>query len=199
MTIFLFGTLVVILQLPYAQGLRYFYNVLPFVVMYVLYGLAQIVGWVQKLWLQLAATKMGSLIQGITTKHGPHIQHRILILFAACMIIASCVIPTKKALINIAHWGEKGKTDMFSAEAIEVYQYIQDNIPMESAIAFGKPRALYLATNHRCFRYDVNGHELSEADYYLLYKIGWKYYTDPDMEMEILLDNSVFTLYRIID
>lgn len=39
LTLLLIGPLAVVFSLPYKQGLRYFYNVLPLIIMYCLYGL----------------------------------------------------------------------------------------------------------------------------------------------------------------
>lgn len=50
LTLLLAGTLVVALNLPYTNGQRYLYNVLPLMVMYVVYGLQVVWGVISKLW-----------------------------------------------------------------------------------------------------------------------------------------------------
>lgn len=200
LTVLVFGTFIVASHLPYNQGLRYLYNILPFVLMYTVYGLLRAVDRLRGLWARYGARASGvaapRCILAFAEKHA----RKAALVLVLCALLFSCAKPVERAIDNLSHWGEKSDPDVFSDAAAEVYEYIREQLPAESVIAFGKPRALYLNTGCASFRPGANGHTLSEADYYLQYKYYLAGHVEPDLgevSYEILFDNAAFTLYRL--
>ena len=184
LTILLLGTLIVESLLPYKEGLRYLYPVLPFILMYIIYGFQFI----------------GTLLRRRIDQNGYKWIEIGACVLAAAMLYVSCGSQIYAAAGKLQHRGEVTETDVYSKEAIETYIFIQDQIPTNQTIAFFKPRALYLNTERMSFRPGYNGHELKDADYYLLYKLRSNESENKNTEkinMEIIMDNSVFTLYEI--
>jgi len=182
LTLLLIGTLVVALNLPYTNGQRYLYNVLPLMVMYVVYGLQVVWGVISKLWKGANGT----------------VGRTIAIVFAAEILFFSFANQVYRAGYNFSHRDESYSYDVYSDEAKEVYRFIQEELPEDAVIAFGKPRALYLNTGRTSFKVGVNGHEIGEADYYLRHSaLGFE---DVEVEtdgMEIAAENDMFTLYKV--
>ncbi|MBE5775204.1 MAG: hypothetical protein E7337_14965 [Clostridiales bacterium] len=184
LTLLLIGTLVVALNLPYTNGQRYLFNVLPLMVMYCLYGFQALWGAVCKLWKGAHGT-VGKVI---------------VIALAVEILFFSFANQVYRAGYNLSHMGgiESFSYDVYSDEAKEMYRFIQDKVPEDAVIAFGKPRALYLNTGRTSFKAGVNGHEIGEADYYLRHRtMGFE---DVEVEtdgMKIAAENDMFTLYRV--
>ena len=183
MSLLMIGTLIVVFRLPYFQGLRYLYNVLPIMIIFTLYGF-QAVGKI--------ATRVWKGTKGT-------VGRVITVALAVEILFFSCANQVYRAGYNFAHWDERYSYDVYSDEAKEVYQYINENVSMDEVIAFGKPRAMYLNTGHETIWVGKNGHTIDEAQYYLKHKV-----TDFDegeidtSGMEVVIDNDVFTFYRIL-
>lgn len=182
LTLLLIGTLAVDLSLPYKNGLRYLYNVLPIMIMYCLYGFQTVGTLICRIWKPAKGT----------------LGRAIVVVTAAEVLFFSCANQVYRGGYNIIHWGESYSYDMYSPEAKEIYRFIQEEIPEDSIIAFGKPRALYLNTGRMSFRTGQNGHQLTEADYYLKHK---HINLDDDIietaGMEIIMENNYLVLYQI--
>ena len=184
LTLLLVGTLAVVFSLPYKQGLRYFYNVLPLMVMYVTYGFQAVGKGICKLWKGASGT-----------------AGRVLVIALAVEILFfSFANQVYRAGYNFSHWNERFSYDVYSDEAKEMYRFIQEELPEDAVIAFGKPRAMYLNTGRTSFKVGVNGHEIGEADYYLKHRtMGFE---DVEVEtdgMEIAAENDMFTLYKVVE
>ena len=90
--------------------------------------------------------------------------------------------------------------DVYSPEAIEIYRYIEQEIPEDKVIAFPKPRALYLNTGRLSFRPGVNGHALEDADYYLLTTFRFGDFLPLDLSevnKTVVYENAGYTLYKL--
>jgi len=197
LTLFVVGTMIVNVNLPYIQGMRYIFNILPFVLMYAGYGLSLLAVLTFKLFKNFESK---GTVKPFDKMKESTIKKAVLICFSAFVIAFSCVYPVRVVINNITHWGEKKETDVYSSNALDVYQYIMDNTSEDCVIAFYKPRSLYLNTKRKSFRLGVNGHVIDEADYYLRYKLAALNSNDDNMEItngDIVYDNSAFTLYRL--
>lgn len=182
LTLLLAGTLIVDIMLPYEQGLRYLYNILPFLLMFAAYGLQAVWRWFCK---AAAAPKVFSTF----VKAGM----AVLILFLPVLYTVSLGIENRNRIKD---------DDVYSAEAVDMYRYIQANVPEDKVIAFGKPRALYLNTGRVCIRTGYNGHTISEADYYLFYDTNYGEFSKEKEEAEItpkkeIYRNRQYTLYEV--
>lgn len=186
LTVLLFGTLIVLVMLPYEQGIRYIYNILPLLLMFASYGLGE-------LWKSVRNTY----------KNLPERQLRIAgIVLLVLMLVLPVFGQVKVAAHNISHKGEIESGNVYDAEAVDMYNYIQANLPEDCMIAFGKPRALYLNTNRMAFRTGFNGHRIYEADYYLEYLIpngefDWEEGEASITPMEMIYENESFRLYKV--
>ena len=191
LTVLLLGTIYVVIILPYVQSLRYFYNVLPFILMYIAYGFQ---------FLAKHAKRIYTSITGSGKEEIGRLGRLITLTALSGALILCCISPIGRASYNLRHWGEKGAMDVYSPEAIEMYRYIQNEIPEDKIVAFPKPRALYLNTDHLSFRPGVNGHELEDADYYLDTTFRFGDFLPPDLsnvEKTVVFQNAGYTLYQL--
>ena len=196
LTVLLIGTIIVNCNLPYVQGPRYIYNVLPFVLLYAANGLVLAADLIKKLSKKIAANIKKDSVKTKLSSVIPQICKVLIVIVAVLVLINVCSYGAGKAYNNITHWGENQKEDAYSFYAIEVYQYINDETDPQSVICFEKPRMLYLNTGHKSFRYGVNGHELSEADYYLKFKTGFNGELEVELpDNETVFENEMFVLY----
>lgn len=186
LTILLLGTLIVTATMTFYQGLRYLYNILPVFVMFAAYGF-------RAAW-RLAAARVP-------------LPRRLGTVFRLCAAAAVLCLPFVRTVSagaeNIRHWGETDESDVYSAQAIDMYRYIQEYVPEDRVIAFGKPRSLYLNTERVSFRTGYNGHRIEQADYYLEYRTDNSQFSREQEEAaatskEIRYSNGLFTLYKVI-
>lgn len=186
LTLLMFGTLVVDVVLPYTQGLRYLYNFLPILLMYAVYGVTCILGKLSK----IIRDKKVMKTVGLT----------VVCIIAAEMLFFSLAAQITRDYINLKNRGAKNTDDVYSDAAIEAYQYIRKNTPEDAVIAFAKPRALYMNTQRQAFRPGINGHEVTDADYFLFCKLKYGDFPDIDpmtVRGKIIADNERFTLYKM--
>lgn len=198
-TVFIIGTMVVNINLPYVQGLRYVFNILPFVFMYCAYGIKFIADLIRKLWKKVKPKDSKSELYDFISRFMP----KFLYILAAFVVILSLVYPIDLIVENMKNRGYRSPDDVYSSEAVEVYEYIKTNTPEDSVIAFEKPRALYLNTGHKSFRNGFNEHDLFDADYYLSCrtdKVEFAEHEDVTARIEgceVVFSNEVFSLYRL--
>ena len=182
LTLLLIGTLVVDLSLPYTQGLRYLYNVLPIMAMFCLYGFQV----------------MGKAVCAIWKGANGTVGRTIAMVCAAEILFFSLSNQVYRAGYNFVHWDERYSYDVYSDDAKEVYQYIWDRVPEDAIIAFGKPRALYLNTGNLGYCVGNNGHKIEDADYYLRLKTSDFDRGKVDVgNAEKILENDSFELYKM--
>ena len=96
---------------------------------------------------------------------------KLSVLLMTALVFSSITKQGKIVRVNLEHWREP-EGPVYSKQAIELYQYIQNNIPSDKTIAFEKPRALYLNTQRMSFVPETNNHIAEAADYYLFIKTG---------------------------
>jgi len=141
------GTFALLLTLKYNQGVRYFFPVLPLMMMFAFTAL----DWIWK-------------------KLSPHISFRpgkALRAASAAALLGICLAATALTAAVGMRIKNAEPVGAYSDDAIEIYAYIQSNTSPDSVIAFFKPRFLYLNTQRLSFAPMLNGHEIYLADYYL--------------------------------
>lgn len=187
-TLLLFGTYLVLILLPYTQGLRYLYGALPFLLLYIGHGcwdLAQLC--LRLLDLRKAPRKLLSVAA------------------SAAVLILLCNLsqPRLRAGIRAFREGTSlGETDVYSPEAVDMYRFIQNNLPEDAVIVFIKTRALSLNTGRLSIFPGFHGQVMTDADYYL-------YSEDVHSDLDIWIkqeqeaiappvyENGIFYLYEI--
>ena len=182
LTSLLMGTYVVLILLPYTQGIRYLSSVLPILLLYTAYGAVYILRWAMK---GIPAVKLW----------------KALACCAALTCLLSVYIPQVRiGAENIRSGRQVQSADVYAEDAIELYRFIQEYTPEDAVIAFFKPRILSLNTGRLCFLPGVNGHVLEDADYYLYAKP-----VHDDLDQEILknprlmlcFESPRFAFYKI--
>lgn len=175
------GTFALLLMLKYNQGVRYFFPVLPLMMMFAFTGL-------ECIWQKL----------------NPHISFRpgnALHKASAAALLGLCVLVTVQTSTVGKDIRKAEPVGAYSNDAIEMYSYLQSNTPPDSVIAFIKPRFLYLNTQRLSFVPMLNGHDIQLADYYLCDL----YYSATEYEqllvsgtvLEEEFSNSTFVLYKV--
>ncbi len=174
------GTILVVAALPYSDGVRYIYGCLPVVMVFVCYGIEQIIR---------------------ITKQSSH--KKIVTVFIACMIALAISLNlynifTGNDMINVGY-------SPYSESAKEVYHFIQQNTGDNEIIAFRKPRSLYLNTKKLSVNLKTDTVTVAQNRY--LDNISWYLYYKKNDEMntffdhEVLLttvfENDEFILYKV--
>lgn len=185
LTVLLIGTYLVLILLPYTQGLRYMFNILPILLLFCAYGGKYI-------WDRLS--QMLSIRENA--------KKRILIVISLLILCHVYIPGIRNGISNLETRQELLREDIYSSAAIDVYRYIQDNVDDDETIAFQKPRALYLNTGKSAFAPYVNSHNLYDADYFLASTVVFPY-TDTDIiqreghNLTLIYENDVFSFYCI--
>lgn len=179
--------------LPYRQGSRYIYPILPIILLYFGYG------------MQYIFARMNLQIARSTSK-------KLYVNLAMCTLATIFFIfPIVKTDLSLYHGEEKGWTitsnisgdwryNIYSETPVRLYNYIRKNTPENCTIAFFKPRALYLNTGRISIPLDVNGHTLDEADYCLIFNSEICVLDDENIrklncEFELVYKDEPFELY----
>ncbi len=207
LALLLLGTLALLILLPYTQGLRYMFNVLPIMLLFIAYGAQRLYAIVTR------------FIRSGAERWMPWLA-KALCIGAACVLVVQTVQLDMYRFPRRGHAAPPGS--FLSIEAEDMYRYIRENTSPDSVIMFFKPRALHLATDRLCvkpqveerFMYDGNlllsiqnaGLLPTDADYYLTFAdIDQKQYTNlcnalalsPEASLSIVYQNATFTLYRL--
>ncbi len=184
LTVLLFGTYLVLILLPYTQGLRYIFNILPIWLLFSAHG-------GQYIWNRIAPKLK------ISKK-----AKQILLFTLAILLLCHVYAPwLHNGISNLQNGRQLTDEDIYSSEAIEMYRYIQQNVADNEIIAFQKPRALYLNTGKNAFAPNINGHHLDDADYFLASIKHFPFTDVYALEQEghkftLLYENSSFSLYK---
>lgn len=182
-TVLLVGTYAVLLLLPYTQGLRYLYNVLPIMVLYIGQG-----GLVVYRWL-IEKKQVSS-----------EVLHKGIVI-AAMILLLLVYFPAVQTSVQAITSQGPTDGDVYSAEAVEMYHYIQENTEKDAVIAFSLPRTLYLNTGRVSYVPGINNHKLEDADYFLETDIIFNNFTPTDedrVNFEPVFQNRLFTLYKLL-
>lgn len=191
-TLFFAATILVNASLPYAQGLRYFYNVLPFVLLYVVYGID---------------TLHSLVCRTLSRESHRRVFSRWFAILAAGFVIIelaaqSFALPSHR--IENANTMSQANASAYAADCMEAYHFIMDETEESDIIAFIKPRALYLNTNRMSFRPFMNGHSLEDADYYMRIKNPLVWAAKEDLteaqwaQLESVFSNEGIEIYRVL-
>jgi hypothetical protein len=195
-TVLLIGTIIVNCNLPYVQGPRYIYNILPFVLLYTAAGIVFIAELIRKLWEKYKLKNKNNSFPKKLSSFAEKYSKLLTVIILVFVLIFELSFGANMAFNNITHWGETQDNDAYSPYAIETYHYISEKTDPDSVICFEKPRMLYLNTGRKSFRYGVNGHEISDADYYLKFKTGFTGEMEVELpDNETVFENEMFVLY----
>ncbi len=176
-------------MLPYVQGMRYLYPLLPVFLLFFGYG------------IRFLSERIGPAKKTVWKK-APAVV--VILLCALCFYqIAAADIRIRKEGLpesEIESVEDVYKQNAYSPAAVEAYRYIRANTPADCTIAFFAPRALYLNTERFSIKPDVNGHSIDEADYYLDYlnNGGYRLSPEPGEDFESIFSNDAFVLYKRI-
>jgi len=178
------GTYAILFTLPYTQGLRYLFYVLPIMLMFMAFGAVHIFTWVFSM-----------------PKIKPLGKYAATVL--ALVLLTAAYLPAVKAgAYNVQSFGQCARSDVYSPQAMDIYRYIGENVEDDEIIAFVKPRALHLNTGKAAFMLGVNGHELEDADYYLFSSeinnaLELEVHEAISQSAEPVYANEVFELYKL--
>ena len=182
LTVLLLGTLAVLVSLPYVQGHRYLFNIMPLIILFAAYGL-------QFLFKLLTGKFKEPFRKGIAG-----------VLWIVSVL--GCIGPIRyihaysRSMYQI-RGNPKAITDTYSDESIAMYHYIQENTAEDCTIAFIKPRSLYLNTLRMGFNPEENGHVLEDADYFLIFNNGGQGdLLEEAPQFEKIYGNVLLSLYQ---
>ena len=189
--LFFLGNYLVLVLLPYVQGIRYCYLMLPVLMLYFGTG------------LEASAKALAHCIKG---KARPLLSGVCLALSFAVLLNAS-LYEGKTDLFRVLRGEDvrgEGWDAAYSSQTLDMWRYIREQTPEDCVISFFKPRALYLNTLRESFRPDVNGNESRHADYYLSYDFPGSERASEILEERLDRLTPVFTsgeavLYRYTD
>lgn len=180
------GTFAVLILLPYYQGIRYLFNVLPLLLMFAAYG---------------AGFLMGLLAKRPVVQRGARVLCGAVL---AVMLLGTAQYTVQQEIWHASAGGTRVQYDLYSDDIKDMFTYVYTQTEEDAVIAFFKPRLLYLNTGRVGVVPDVGGHTFSEADYILLS-------SDPELDcmrlsmwpelwaqMELVYDNGGFELYRLL-
>lgn len=185
-TFFLAATIVVNASLPYTQGIRYVYNILPFILMYIAYGILFLYRMVRKF-----------LSKESYRTYFSRIAVTLLLVFGLTELITlGTILQTHPAEKAVAKW------NAYAEPCMEVFHFIRNETDPSAVFAYMKPRALYLNTDRLAFAPEVNNHTIWDADYYLRI-IEPKYWPSEELteseweQLQLVFSNSDFELYQV--
>lgn len=185
--LFLFAVVyfLVLILLPYEHGMRYLCPVTLIFPMYFAYGLRRILSLLPKKWRDVRAYAIVGIAAAML----------VCALFSVTVAREGISARNSYDSASPQSMSATGDECIYTPASVEVFRYISANTPEDAVIAFIKPRALYLNTRRVSFRPDVNGHEIADADYYLVGNAFAPNLAPPD-NFEPCFENSGFVLYK---
>lgn len=141
--------------LPYVQGHRYIFNILPFILMALGYGIDSAYAWLK------ARFKGGAALDKAA---------RTAVLLLTAAILVSSVSGKLFRVLRGEDVRNEGVEEAYSRQSLEIYDYVKNETPEDAVIAFVKPRVMYLNTGRAGFCPTANSkiHTLADADYYIV-------------------------------
>lgn len=184
LTALIIGTFAVLLFLPYTQGLRYLLNILPLLLMFAALGGIYLWNWLSEKW---SIKYKQTILQTVSL-------FLILLLFSSQLI---------NGISNLRNDRQPDWNDVYADDCIEMYHYVQKQIPEGAQIGFAKPRALYLNTGRVSMRLGYNDHTLEDVDYYLfcttMYEpYDWEIVNKQQQNLQLIWSNQKFLLYEVV-
>lgn len=160
--------------MAYSQGLRYVYPILPFLFLFLMYG-------VQAFFHAVAQNK-----------NMKKLKNALLLAIAVLFFLS----PLQYASANLKNQRYGGDTGAYSASAKEVYRYINKNTPKNSIFSFYESRALYLNTGRLSVPNQLI-YNICDTDYFLeSTELGFYLPEKEKNAFEIVFANDQFRLYR---
>lgn len=176
--------------LPYVQGCRYLFNILPFILMALGYGIDSAYAWLKAHFRNAAALDKAA---------------RAAALLLTAAILVSSVSGKLFRVLRGEDVRNEGVEEAYSRQSLEIYDYVKNETPEDAVIAFVKPRVMYLNTGRAGFCPTANSkiHTLADADYYIV--CGSLYDAE---EQALIIDNEAildeqyscggYIIYRVI-
>lgn len=182
---YVFFTLTTLIIDPSFQGYRYYLPIFPFFIYFLFAGLLKIT-----LPLSVISDKLRYL--NINAAHA----------LGAVFLMISLFHISHMAKQNITFNRTEGSQGPYSADSVEMFDYIKRNTDKDAVFDFKKPRAFSLYTDRKC----VATHTLdqlvnSPADYFVYIKeIPWWYQTDVldySKNLKCIFENKTFLLCEL--
>lgn len=173
------------------QGLRYLYVILPFVLVFTAAGLRTLFKWINLGWIRCTGK-----IAGSRSKLYSNVGRLILAMYVFAVIFTAAK-PIARADVQNVLYPQRDEKTAYSADAVDMYAYIQKNIEKDASIAFFKPRALYLNTGRHGLSPHEPQYEVTDTDYYLHY-CETEFLISEDIKdiYELVYENSELALYK---
>lgn len=178
-----------LLTLPYVQGLRYMFVILPLMVLFAAYGAAA------------AARLAGRVLRGKRSRRAA-----LCIAWGAVLAVSLLRVGdlAQWRIDDLKHGGREQLYDAYHPASKDIYAYIDGHVEEDAVIAYMKPRLLYLNTGRMSMAAGVNGHHFYDADYLLTLRnfeddVGSIVWPELREELTLVYENPVYELYRISD
>lgn len=194
LTIYAVGSAVGICALPYTQGLRYLFGVLPVFALFTAYGFGFIVSSIKahiKPSAEQPSTSLSFALSLLT----------ILLSVSLFAQIFNMDIANIRSITGEKESIHTGMDGAYGEDAINIYNFICANTVSDDIIAFHKPRALFLNTGRLSFSYLYNNRSPLEADWCILTDFFVDYYTNTETpewfnEFEPVMNSGEFTVFK---
>jgi hypothetical protein len=178
MVVYCMGTMAACLLFPYFPGLRYTLPIIPLLTILSAEGIQEL-------------TENGICKSKICKE----------LVFGVCALMLCFTVRR----IAVRGLGFESGNVAYSAEAIDVYNYIIENTDENAVIVFDKPRALYLNTDRLGFVVRDNIIQLYDADYVLVKADGLEDTSQQIVEeveknvevFSLVFENKNFWLYKV--
>ena len=175
--------------LPYVQGLRYIYTLLPLFLLFAAYGLLFVLHMLKKLLVHA----IGKTDPFPSWKR----RHAAALLAAICFSVYRTIPIVEKDLALRSE--PRVQAETYSEKAVDMYRFIREFTSPDSLIMFYKARSLYLNTERLAVK--DNEEKLLQADYYLVNKMrsaqGFSLSDDALSHIHVCYENQEFVLYQI--
>lgn len=189
LSVLLCGTGAALLTLPYVQGLRYTFVILPLMLLFAAYGAAA------------AGRLIGRALRGAGSR-------RAALGIACGVMLAVSLLRlgdlTQWRIDDLERGGREQLYEAYHPASRDIYAYIGAHVEEDAVIAYMKPRLLYLNTGRMSMAVGVNGHHFYDADYLLTLRgfqdeVGGIVWPELREELTPVYENPVYELYRISD
>lgn len=173
--IYVMGTMAMLLVYHYYQRSRFLFSVFPIILMFCFYGI--------------------KCLHSVFSKRAIYTLAIVGVVFTIGIYIRQLIKDEIAVRIKISE-----PIDAYSYDALNVYEYINQNIDDDSIIYFFKPRVLYLNTNVYSYTGDNNASTIDLADYVLFwcndFQDNIKNVVVNSEKFELIYQNNQFTLYK---
>lgn len=175
LSVYFVGSAIGTCLLPYTQGLRYLFGIMPVMLMFAGYGCRAVYAFI-----------LSRLRCRANAKHSRRLTYPVRAVLTAMLCVAFF---SQTAMLDVQNLRTLRAADgdihanmsgAYSPDAIAVYKYIQQNTADDDIIVFHKPRAMYLNTGRISFSYLYNDRSPLDADWCVLTEFFVDYYTNTE-------------------